>query len=296
METGFPGPFTDVPYTSMAASTTTSLIKTIWKFCHTWRISIKDDFGSFPLRRAEDEFLMPCFLMARYKEGELKMLNDCRTFLHAITLADITTALGNTICVESYNGRRAIQFLHQYEWPRDPPSLPKAHWDLWKKALTKCFLRHDTDENERRLMHPLGNWLTDPTTHWKWFYDHQSESLFTPSGDSWNSYKTTRESRHHKTAIYLHVETVHNRPAEMCIACVTVRRTGDIVLRTKSAHPITLPTTTSIQDPPITLLEARSQLQTGGKWAIEELTSPDNGALLATLLETEQVIAVSDGS
>ena len=48
METGFPGPFTQVPYTSMAPSTTTSMIKNIWKFCHTHKISIRDDFGSPP--------------------------------------------------------------------------------------------------------------------------------------------------------------------------------------------------------------------------------------------------------
>jgi hypothetical protein len=199
METGFPGPFTQVPY-AMAASTTTSMIKNIWKFCHTHKISIEDDFGSLPLRRMEDEYLMPSFLLAGYTEGELKMLNEGRCFLHAITLADICTPKGNHITLDSYHGRRATQFLHHYDWPRDPPSLSKAHWDLWKKAVTKCFLRYDTDENERKLMHPLGSWLIDPTTHWQWFYDHISNSLFTPNGDSWHQYRTTRESRHQKQA------------------------------------------------------------------------------------------------
>ncbi|MGL5934283.1 MAG: hypothetical protein ACRCZI_01520, partial [Cetobacterium sp.] len=256
---------------------------------------IKDDFGSFPLRRAEDEFLMPCFLMARYTETKLKTLNECRIYLHAITLADITTASGNTLCKESYNGRRTNQFLHQYEWPRNPQTLPNAHWNLWKKALTKCFLRQDTDKNERSLTHPLGKWLVDPAKHWKWFYDHQSETLLKTSGGAWDVYKTTRRTRDHKQAVYLHVETVHTSPEGKTIACVTERSTGGIVLRTKCSHSYSPPTPATTQAP-TTLLEAKSQMSTRGNWAIEELKTSDDGAFLATLLASDQVIAVCDGS
>jgi hypothetical protein len=119
--------------------------------------------------------------------------------------------------------------------------------------------------------------------------------LLNSLGNSWNIYKTTRRTRDHKNAVYIPVKTVHNSPTEMSIACVTEHSTGGIVLRTKCSHSYT-PQTTAITQEPTTLLEAKSQLSNGEKWAIEELKTPDNGTFMAALLANNQVIAVCNGS
>jgi hypothetical protein len=111
IEQGYPGNWTDAPYTLLSPGTTYSLIQTIWKFCYTWGISIQDNFGSIPLSRVDDEFLMPCFVTARYGKSDLKILNKGRLYLHAITLADISTIKGDTLTEQAYNGKRADQHL-----------------------------------------------------------------------------------------------------------------------------------------------------------------------------------------
>jgi hypothetical protein len=295
IEQGYPGNWTDAPYPLLSSGTTYSLIQTIWKFCYSWSISIQDNFGSIPLSRVDDEFLMPSFVMARYGKSDLKTLNECRLYLHAITLADISTIKGDTLTEQAYNGKRADQHLHNLEWPRQPHTLSKSHWDLWKKALTKCFLWHDSDQNTRRLQHPLGNWLVDPTRYWKWYYHASSNKLFTKSQEFWRCYHTTSVGRTQKTAVFLPIETVHNLPENSEIACVSVRRAGGVIMGTYNTHSYYLPALTT-GPKPSTITQAITNLSKGDKWAVEELFHSDEGASIANLLSSNQIIAVCDGS
>ena len=49
LQTGHPGPFTEVDYPLMQSCVTDSWIKTLWEFCYTWGIEIEDSFGDLPL-------------------------------------------------------------------------------------------------------------------------------------------------------------------------------------------------------------------------------------------------------
>ena len=53
LETGHPGPFTDVPYSLLAPCTTPTWIKSLWQFCSQHEISIHDPFGTFNLGQGE---------------------------------------------------------------------------------------------------------------------------------------------------------------------------------------------------------------------------------------------------
>ena len=46
LETGFPGPFTDVPYDLVAHLATPCWVKTLWESCRKFDISVSDDFGT----------------------------------------------------------------------------------------------------------------------------------------------------------------------------------------------------------------------------------------------------------
>ena len=297
LEQGYPGPWTDAPYNLLHKATTYSLIKTLWESCFQFGISIEDNFGTLPLRRVDDEFLMSNFVIAKYPSGQLKKLNECRCFLHAITLADISTMSGKSISWEAYNGVRAPQFLHNYEWPRDPPRLSKDHWDLWKKALDKCFLSNGTNENERRLATPLGNWLINPSTHWLWYFQPTTGYLFKRDGTEYQRYETPRLPRQNSTvAVYHNVETLQARPSDTFPACITQRQAGGIIFVSHSTLTTAPPSAGAIPIRPQNLAQAKTQLPASDSWAVEELSSTDDGASLATLLPSNQVIAVSDGS
>ena len=109
------------------------------------------------LKRAGDRFLMEAFVNAKFDAKQLKLLNEVRNWLKAVTLADVVTADGRTFLPGIKRGERSSQQLHNYSWPRQPDRLTKAHWDIWEEALNKCFGGHLEPD---RLLHPLGMWKT----------------------------------------------------------------------------------------------------------------------------------------
>mgnify|MGYP002807610610 CR=1 FL=1 len=90
---------------------------------------------------------------------------------------------GDKLTQDAYHGCISDQFLHNYEWPRAPPSLPPKFWNLWKQALTKCFLQAVTNQNNLALVTPLGNWVQDPSEHWSWFYQLSNGDLYHSTDD-----------------------------------------------------------------------------------------------------------------
>ena len=154
LETGFPGPFTDVPFHKVSPCTTDSWIKTVGEACYSYDISLHDKFGALQLARAFDQFLMPAFAKICTKE-ELVMLNLCRLFLEVVTLADICTITGDRISQAAFEGLRQDQGLHKYNWPRHPPSLPTEYWNLWQTKIQALFTQFGS--HSLKLNKPLGD-------------------------------------------------------------------------------------------------------------------------------------------
>jgi hypothetical protein len=116
---------------------------------------------------------MLIFLRHGYTAKQLKILNLCRMWTCAITLADITTGDGRFIqpqCLTiTYRRPSAGR-----NWPKTEP--PDAHcWHQWTTALQTCFLRMDDRHN--RLNRPLGYWINEPP-HLDWYYSPSTNTLF----------------------------------------------------------------------------------------------------------------------
>ena len=144
METGYPGPFTEVPFEAMAGVVTDCWIKDLWESCRLFEISITDSFGQLSTARETDNFLMPTFVSHYPSKVDgnpaiLKKLAECRLFLQVITLADICNAAGTHITSQAFEGRWSDQRLHSYNWPRRPPQLSADHWEVWQTALKNVF-------------------------------------------------------------------------------------------------------------------------------------------------------------
>ena len=73
------------------------------------------------------------FVNARFDAKQLKLLNEARNWLKAVTLADVVTADGRTFLPGIKRGERSSQQLHNYSWPRQPDKLTKALGTSGKK-------------------------------------------------------------------------------------------------------------------------------------------------------------------
>ena len=140
LETGFPGPFTDVPYNLMHSLTTPSKIKTLWHYCHKFGLSIQDPFGDLSGVRLNDVMLMPYFVQKYGQDTSLlKRLIQCRMQLHAVSLADLRSMKGDRLLEVAYEGTQECPGIRQLEWPRHAPSLSQQHWSDWLRHWMNVF-------------------------------------------------------------------------------------------------------------------------------------------------------------
>jgi hypothetical protein len=72
-----------------------------WAFASRFQIEIRDSEAQLQPRRTNDRFLMEDFALAGFRGQYLSQLNICRMFLHAVTLADLSTVDGLSVSLES---------------------------------------------------------------------------------------------------------------------------------------------------------------------------------------------------
>ena len=73
--------------------------------------------GSIDAAKKRRQFLMEAFIAAKYSAKDLAMLNQCRTFLKAVTLADISTANGRQLLPGITDGTRKALQCHSSDGP-----------------------------------------------------------------------------------------------------------------------------------------------------------------------------------
>jgi hypothetical protein len=106
LELGVSGMITEWDYYVLEDCGTDCWVKTVWKYGWDYAIDLQDRLPQLELRREKDLFLMEAFTQHNYEAPDLKVLNQCRTFLQAVTLADVTTADGKFITQEAWNGNQ----------------------------------------------------------------------------------------------------------------------------------------------------------------------------------------------
>ena len=188
LEMGMPDSLTDLDYKLFESWATDCWLKTVWKYCWERDIQIEDPTPDLKLRRENDKFLMQAFVQSKkFSKGDLRKLNVCRCYLQAVSLADICSADGKDITPEAMDGIPMKGFSDKPEWPRQPSSLPADYWNVWKDALTKCFVRNTT---RTRLWTPLGKWAEDPIPVSPWLFCPISNLLYQRQETDWKVYKS----------------------------------------------------------------------------------------------------------
>ena len=290
LELGLPGYLTAAPYTKMDRCATSCWLKTLWESSNLLGLELEDPFTQLRLSRVDDEFLMMAFLLAGFTTAELKILNECRTFLHVVTLADITSASGTRILQSAYEGKHHDQGAHSYSWPRQPDSLSTDHWQLWQQALDKCFILMNSPR--RTLVTRLKEWTVDPNQHWVWWYHETTSTLYQRKEEGFEVFRTVGRSYRNFQTTNAQVDTLPIGCKPASAAVITqgifqmITHSNDEIL-----DPATIPTSEIRISPHVTC-----DIPFADAWAVEELLMSDAGAMVAEAIKDGHAIAVSDGS
>ena len=94
LELGVSRALTNWNYALLGVCATACWLKTLWKYCRENSISIMDKEAQLMLQQKGNQFLKEAFIAATYSAKDLAILNQCCTYLKAVTLADISTANG----------------------------------------------------------------------------------------------------------------------------------------------------------------------------------------------------------
>ena len=111
------------------------------------------------LQRVGDVPIMEALVqLPGVKKGELAHANQCRKYIHVVTLAEAASLCGTFIPPNRFNGRwRAKSNL---KWPRQPPPTG-VMWDTFRRLMKRAFCQKNlrAQKNHRiPLDKPLGEW------------------------------------------------------------------------------------------------------------------------------------------
>lgn len=211
VELGVPFSLTSTPYNekTFASYMPQGWYKSLWKFMSNplYNLDITEDYDDLPLLRNKDVYIMQAFVNKGFKNADLKALNFVRKFIQAVSLTDIATTDGHRISHRSYDAIESNGLRKELRWPKAPDELPLSSVNLWKAALNKCFINHNSSI-QRRISNGLclGDWFDK----WIWWSVPGVSRIYQRLGEGW-SYYSQRRRRY-----YLN-EVINNCPFDLAL-------------------------------------------------------------------------------
>ena len=221
---------------------------------------------------------------------QLVRFNNCRLYLRALTISDLSSTYGDTIEPAYLSG--ALRVESWLRWP-DIAKPPPAHWAIFRKGIFSAFAPAFKGRGRlpRRipLAHPLGPWL--PARHHKlhrwWIQDRKDRIIeIAPESGQLQQYK--------KHAFRLGYQRIRRRPRRLPPDAVPVAvHVTDLVRPINHTAPRPAPPTRK----PTSLRALIDNLPEHLRRALGEITIPeDEFSSLAYQVSTGRAILVSDGS
>ena len=284
---------TDIQYKTMKDTVTKTWITDLWEFVDQFQIQIRDDVRQITTKRKHDKIIMDEFVKAGYGGKSLKNLNECRMFLHAVTLSDIASADGEEITSHAWNGIREDRGIPQYQWPRTQKSLPKEHWKHWRSTIGQLFLSRHTG---RTLKDRLLEWNEGEPRSWKWYICKAEDRLYAREGLLWRAYRRHlgRTSPRQGQSKYSKTDQLDREAPEGLHLATTIRKGPYVIYQGSGALKESRIPARKIIRP--NFEQEQGERPVLDQWAIKEVTISDNGIALATAIRNGTAIAVSDGS
>ena len=138
--------------------TNESITESLWfpelsRFLYQYNINVKFEITFPPTLRQQDAYIMDIVHNTIPTKKEISNINQCRIYLHALTLSDITTVDGKHLEDSCYHHKIAktislVSYIPMVSKPN------KSIWHYWSK-----FLDTLTYPCSRRLKIPLGDWV-----------------------------------------------------------------------------------------------------------------------------------------
>jgi hypothetical protein len=283
IEVGLQGHLIQQDFKIYGQLATTSWLKHLWEFCDDSNIQVKATTPGLMTARTGDEFLMHTFAKYGYRKDQLKQLNYCRLYCHAVRLSDISTGDGRRIHPRSWNGQATDTAGTEYVWPtHGRPSKPG--WTLWRSAIRQCFLTLQT--TQQLLRQPLGVWKETHTTKWPWLYSPSHDRVYQVRTDKqYNVFSIAPTRRRLRSPKYIFTGISHQLPFDSERTTTTNHDSfvwchGSQPSQSTNPSPPTLATTIHDND----------------QWAIRKLHCTDQGKAMANAILQGTAIAVCDGS
>ena len=238
-------------------------------------------------QRQHDRHLNDLFFAVGYRGGELRRLNRCKMFLKINTLADATTADGRKIEPDVLAGK-PLDRNSPFDWPRvHPPS--HRDWEFWRAALKQAVSSPHSDNH--RLTLPLGKWKQPTDDLWNWWFSQSEDRLYHRVEGIWEFWTHRPELGRRQFA--LSTQTVLNPPPDLLRASVSLPRNCHTAqLRHLSPAPDPLP----LPEPPPSLHKILSDVPASLRWSVERCRVPQEGCTIATAIQNNEAVAVSDAS
>ena len=286
LETGLIKNIFEYDFTKYGFLTQISWFRQLWESCHKHKIELRGPYATPKLVRTNDFCLMEAICNTRvYTKQQLCIINRCRIFLQAITMADITDSSGNTVTEEAYEGKIDPNRVSGMVWPNQQRPPPKA-WELWKEAITTIWCQ----TGSRRLREPLGVWTKASHQDFKWEYDKMNHVLYFT--DQYGSYKyIPSQTRTRRQRIFRRVRSVNKIPDGCEYATVTYYRNNEVLF--DGSEPIQQQNT---QNEFPTFEEYIGSLKPGPKAILKHSIFFNNGTQIADAIKNGDALAVTDAS
>jgi hypothetical protein len=137
-------------------------IKHWWQYANENHIHIEGPTPAMEHREL-DVFLMDRFSQ-QFEGKDLHQVNQCRLYVQALTLSDITSIDGRCIEQDAWKG---IHGEIQADWPNQGNPAGSA-WRKWRQAVVICFCGlfpgAELPGRTPQLERPLGEWYEKPQT------------------------------------------------------------------------------------------------------------------------------------
>ena len=212
--------FLNLPYPKYAKWVEKTWLSSLWQFLHLTNIKIQLSTVPLPSKQREgDAFIMTEFIYLGFEHRELELINQCRLYHQAYTLADIVEADGTTIDPVYFTRQQHPDRISSLQWPVQGCPSPKA-WRQWKVALKYLLYKE-------KLRQPLGKWLSRPHQDWKWVVRLSDKALFHETESGWVQFDpiaNLRSTRRASQPWYVASQSRLSSRPESGIAVATVRQ------------------------------------------------------------------------
>ena len=285
-ESGVIGNLTKAPL-DLIRITTNSWVKSTVTFAIEHDIHIYFPAADRVLQRSRDTSIMKEFYELDLEIETLYQLNQCRLWLGANTLADISSADG-TRPLLSNNLEILSERFSKGSIKRRRPRKDQINWKLWDNMMTRCKLKASSG----MWIEDLGTWKDQEVRQWRHQYSKAVDRMYVLHGQVWMEYVRLPQTRRSRAVTGVFVQKgilMEALPYDL------VRSDAYRLDFTKiRLCGVDKEYTWKKIDTPLRGWE--DEIHKLEKWSLESITCNHDGKVIAKAIQDGTALAVSDGS